>query len=79
MSGVHDVGAIEQIVADRSTPVRLRRALIGVTLTVPRCFLRLVLLDVIGKRELSAADRGLLIESVDRPRQTNATCLRWST
>jgi len=38
----------------------------------------LVLLDVIGKRELRATDRCLLVETISRARQTNATRLRWS-
>ena len=41
-------------------------------------FLRLVLLDVIGKSELSAADPGLLVETISRAGQANATCLCWS-
>ena len=49
----------------------------ALTVTARSSLFRLALLDVIGKRELRATDRCLLVEPVGGARQANATCLRW--
>ena len=68
----------EHVRADAAAPIRLRRGAHGVHGDGTESLFRLVLLDVIGKRELRATDRCLLVEPVGGARQTNATCLRWS-
>ena len=83
---VHDVWLVnaavnaeaELVVADAAAPIRLWRRAHGAHGDGTESLFRLVLLHVIGKRELRATDRRLLVKPVGRARQTNATCLCWS-
>src|SRR5262249_39020206 len=68
----------EHVRADAAAPIRLRRRAHGAHGDGMESLFRLVLLDVIGKRELRATHRCLLVETISRARQTNATRLRWS-
>ena len=61
----------EHVLADAAAPIRLRRRAHGAHGDGTESLFRLVLLDVIGKRELRATDRCLLVEPVGRARQTN--------
>src|SRR4029079_3533126 len=69
----------KHVLADAAAPIRLRRRALGAHGDGTEALFRLVLLDVIGKRELRATDRCLLVEPVGGPRQLNAAGLRWST
>jgi hypothetical protein len=83
---VHDVWLVnaavnaeaELVIADAAAPIRLRLRAHGAYGDGMESLFRLVLLDVIGKSELRATDRCLLVETICRARQTNATRLRWS-
>ena len=68
----------ELVIADAAAPIRLRLRAHGTHGDGTESLFHLVLLDVIGKSELRAADGGLLVESIGRARQTDATRLRWS-
>src|SRR5690349_21727013 len=68
----------EHVRADAAAPIRLRRRAHGAHGDGTESLFRLVLLDVIGKRELRATDRCLLVEPVGGARQANTTSLRWS-
>src|SRR5262249_21049252 len=71
---VHDVWLVnaainaeaEHVLADAAAPIRLRRRAHGAHVDCTEMLCGLVLLDVIGKSELSAADGGLLVESIGR-------------
>src|SRR5262249_13395182 len=63
----------EHVLADAAAPIRLRRRAHGAHGDGMESLFRLVLLDVIGKSELRATDRCLLVETISRARQTNAT------
>jgi hypothetical protein len=67
----------EHVRADAAAPIRLRRRAHGAHGDGTESLFRLVLLDVIGKRELRATDRCLLVEPVGGPGQTNTPCLCW--
>ena len=67
----------EHVRADAAAPIRLRRGAHGVHGDGTESLFRLVLLDVIGKRELRATNRCLLVEPVGGPGQTNTPCLCW--
>src|SRR5215472_13234292 len=77
---VHDVWLVnaavnaeaQLVIADAAAPIRLRLRAHGAHVDGTEFLFRLVLLDVIGKRELCATDRRLLVKSVSRARQTNA-------
>jgi len=56
----------ELVIADAATPIRLRRRAHGAHGDGTESLFRLVLLDVIGKSELRATDRCLLVESIGR-------------
>ena len=56
----------ELIIADAAAPIRLRRHAHGAHVDCTEMLCALVLLDVIGKGELSAADGGLLVEPIGR-------------
>jgi len=68
----------ELIIADAAAPIRLRLRAHGTHGDGTESLFHLVLLDVIGKSQLSATDRCLLVETISRARQTDATRLRWS-
>ena len=68
----------ELAIADAAAPIRLRRGAHGAHGDGTESLFRLVLLDVIGKRELRATDRCLLVEPVGGARQTNTTRVRWN-
>src|SRR5262249_47899853 len=73
---IHDVWLVnaavnaeaELVIADAAAPIRLRRRAHGAHGDGTESLFHLVLLDVIGKRELCATDRCLLVESVSRAR-----------
>ena len=58
----------ELVIADAAAPIRLWRGAHGAHGDGTESLFCLVLLDVIGKSELSAADRRLLVESIGRAR-----------
>ena len=71
---VHDVWLVnaavnaeaELVIADAAPPIRLRLREHGAHIDRTEMLCGLVLLDVIGKSKLSAADGGLLVESIGR-------------
>ena len=58
----------EHVLADAAAPIRLWRGAHGAHGDGTESLFRLILLDVIGKSELGAADRRLLVESIGRAR-----------
>jgi hypothetical protein len=58
----------ELVLADAAAPIRLWRPAHGAHGDGTEFLFRLVLLDVIGKRELRATDRCLLVETISRAR-----------
>src|SRR5262249_26077153 len=56
----------ELVLADAAAPIRLWRRAHGAHVDCTGMLCGLVLLDVIGKCELRATDRGLLVESIGR-------------